>query len=295
MLDPPAVGVNPRQRRALVPPSRRDPIRTMTEASADTPPAVLPDLPEGATLLKEGSIPFRPKERKLESAPLLLNYAAWVLVLGSLLPWYGHGGSWITFAGSKAVIALGCFLFYACVVARTDAPVPAGLGALAKTRWGPEWGHKTKGFLESALQTVPTPLHVLAFLVTGAGFLMPLFDAQVVDMLKALVEVGSLLLGTATLVHIFAFRKGGHFSPLFPLLFLGPAFAGTAILIQTLGGGAIGQKLPQLFGSLLSAGAGLFAVYTMGLALMEAKKEGDAKKTAALEARKAARAARRSG
>lgn len=267
----------------------------MTEASAsETPPASLPDLPEGATLLKEGKIPYRPKERELEQAPLLLNKAAWVLVVGSLLPWYGHGGSWITLGGAKAVVALGCFLFYAAVVARTEQQVPAGLGALAKARWGPEFGVKTRNLKDHALQLVPTPLHVLAFLVTGAGFLLPLADPAVVDMLKALVEVGSLLLGGATLVHIFAYKKGGHFSPLYPMLFLGPAFAGTSILIQTFGGGNVGSKLLQVFGSALSAGAGLFAVYTMVLALMEAKKQGDAKKAAAVEARKAARAARKS-
>ncbi|QDU67953.1 hypothetical protein [Engelhardtia mirabilis] len=267
----------------------------MTDASASpTPPAVLQDLPEGATLLKEGKIPFRPKERKLETAPLLLNKAAWVLVVGSLIPWYGHDGGWVTTVAAKAVVALGCFLLYCCVVARTDDPVPAGLGALGKARWGPEWGTKTRGFKDHILQLIPTPLHILAFLVAGAGFLLPLADPQMGDLLKAMVEVGSLLLGGGTLVHIFAYRKGAHFSPIFPMLFIGPALAGTSILIQTIGGGNIGSKVPALLGSILSAGAGLFAVYTMVLALMEAKKEGDAKKAAAVEARKAARAARKS-
>ena len=56
------------------------------------------------------------------------------------------------------------------------------------------------------------------------------------------------------------------------------------------------KENPVLRRVLLSAlGAGLFAVYTMVLALMEAKKHGDAKKAAAAEARKAARAARKQG
>jgi len=266
----------------------------MTDASASaTPPSVLSDLPEGATLLKEGKIPYRPKERRLETAPRLLNRAAWVLVVGSLLPWYGHGGGLITVAGAKAVLALGCFFFYCSVIARTDAPVPAGLGALGKMRWGPEWGAKSRSIKDSLFQFIPTPLHVLAFITITAGFLMPLADKEITDMLKALVEVGSMLLGCGTIVHIFAYRKGAHFSPLCPLLVLGPAFAGVSILVQVIGGGAIGADPLRLLGSLLSGGAGLFAVYTMALSMMEAKKEGDAKKAEVLVARKAARAARR--
>lgn len=273
---------------------------------ADTPPANLPDLPEGAALLQEGRIPFVPKERQLEEAPLMLGKAAWVLVAGSALPWYGHNGSWVTWGLAKAVVLLGCFLFYAAVVARTDQPVPAGLGALGKLRWGPEYGTKAKSPKDKILGLVPTPLHLAAWALTIVGMLLPFYDpagtavaegegATGFSGLKAVVEVGSLLLGGGTLVHIFAYTKGGHFNPLFPLLFLGPAMAGVLIFFQTLTGGApfTLPNLPKLFGSLLSAGAGAFAVYTVALAMMQAKKEGDAKKQAALEARKAARAARR--
>ncbi|MEO0651048.1 MAG: hypothetical protein AAFZ65_10255 [Planctomycetota bacterium] len=278
--------------------------------AADTPPKVLPDLPEGAALLKEGKIPYIPKERRLEEAPLMLGKAAWVLVAGSALPWYGHNGSWVTFGLAKAVILLGCFLFYASVVARTEAPVPAGLGGLGKMRWGPEFGAKVKSPKDQILSLVPTPLHLLAWVVTIVGFVMPLYDPAGAPIeiangatepsgfsaLKALVEVGSLLLGAGTLVHIFAYKKGGSFNPLFPFLFLGPALAGVLVFIQTIAGVQIfeGLKPVQLLGSLLSAAAGGVAVYTVGVAMAQAKKEGDAKKKAAAEARKAARAARRS-
>jgi hypothetical protein len=282
-----------------------------SDAAADAPPTVLPDLPEGAALLKEGRIPYVPKERQLEEAPLMLGKAAWVLSASSVLAWYGHNGTWVTWGAAKAVVLLGCFLFYASVVARTDQPVPAGLGALGKMRWGAEPGAKTKSFKDKVLAFVPTPLHLLAWVVTAVGFLLPTFDPSPLtvldeqtgesmrnfDSLRALVEVGSLLLGAGTLVHIFAYKKGGRFNPLFPLLFLGPAMAGALVFFQTLGGGAIfsGPNLPKLLGSALSTGAGAFSVYTVGLAMVQAKKEGDAKKQAALEARKAARAARRSG
>ena len=288
-----------------------DPNTTETKpaSGADAPPKDLPDLPEGAALLKEGKIPYIPKERKLEAAPLMLGKAAWVLVAGSALPWYGHGGSWVTWGAAKAVVLLGCFLFYASVVARTEDKVPAGLGGLGKPRWGPEFGAKAKSPKDQVLALVPTPLHLLAWIVTAVGFLLPLYDpaGAPVDVgagatepsgfsaLKALVEVGSMLLGAGTLVHIFAYKKGGHFNPLFPFLFLGPALAGVLVFVQTVLGGEIfeGRKPIQLLGSLLSASAGAVAVYTVGVAMAQAKKEGDAKKKAAAEARKAARAARR--
>ncbi|MHC4262743.1 MAG: hypothetical protein ACYSWX_09495 [Planctomycetota bacterium] len=264
-------------------------------ASAATPPKDLPDLPEGAALLKEGRIPYIPKERKLEEAPLMLGKAAWILLAGSALPWYGHGGTWITWGLAKAVVLLSCFFFYCSVVARTDQPVPAGLGALGKLRWGPPYGTKAKKPHEQILAFVPTPLHLLGLLLMVGGMLVPSYD-EGVDSLKAMVEVGSLFLAGATLVHIFAYKKGGNFNPLFPLLFLGPALSGLLIFFQTLGGGAIfsAENAPKLLGSLLSLGAGAFGVYTMALAMMQAKKEGDAKKAAAAEARKAARAARKS-
>jgi hypothetical protein len=240
----------------------------------------------------------------------MLGKAAWVLVAGSVLPWYGHNGTWVTWGAAKLVVVLGCFLFYAAVVARTDQPVPAGLGGLGKLRWGPEFGAKAKNPKEQILGLVPTPLHLLAWIATIVGMILPFYDpagapaaaeaaedavATNFSALKALVEVGSLLLGAGTLVHIFAYKKGGHFNPLFPLLFLGPAMAGVLIFVQTLFGGApfTVPNLPKLLGSALSAGAGGVAVYTVALALMQAKKEGDAKKKAAMEARKAARAARR--
>jgi hypothetical protein len=267
--------------------------------SSDTPPAQLPDLPPEASLLAEGRIPYRPKERTLEAAPLLLGKAAWVLVIGAALPWCGHQGTWVTSVAAKLVVALGCFLFYAAVVARTGAPVPAGLGALTKPRLGPELGAKAKTPVQKIFAVAPTPLHLLAWAFALGGLFLPLLDParsavpSDFEVLQAFVEVGSLLLGAGTVVHIFAYRKGAHFNPLFPLLFLGPAFLGTSIVLQTLGGGNLGAHLVELLGSLLSAGAGLFAVYTVVLALMAAKKEGDAKKAQALEARKAARASKR--
>ena len=63
-------------------------------AETDIPSAdSLPDLPPETVLLREGRVAFRPTERQLEKAPLLLRNAAWLLLAGSLLPWYGHGGT----------------------------------------------------------------------------------------------------------------------------------------------------------------------------------------------------------
>ena len=184
------------------------------------------------------------------------------------------------------------------------------IGLKALHRLDPETAHNlTLKALKCGLGPVdPMPEDpILATRVLDLDFPSPVglsagFDknAEVMSaMLRAgmgFVEVGSMLLGAGTLVHIFAYKKGGRFNPLFPLLFAGPALSGLLIFFQTLGAGSIfeGSKPIKLLGAGLCLGAGIFAVYTVGLAMTEAKKEGDAKKAAAAEARKAARAARRS-
>lgn len=285
-------------------PEQANPEAANTEAAAAPAPAsgALPPLPEEAVLMKEGTMRFVPKERELEQAPKLLRQAAVVLVVGSLLPWVGHGGGPVTFAGAKVVTILAAVAFYASVFTRLEKPVPFGLAALGKKRWGKPYNHKTKGFKESLAQAIPTPLHVFAGVLAIVGLLMPMGDpvyatSEVVGggAVKGISEVGLLAMGVLTIVHIFAYSKGGSFNPIYPFLFLGALMMGIGRLATA--ASTTEQGAPRLLaygGALLTTIAGAWATWTIVVSMIEAKKQGDAKKAAAMEARKAARAARRS-
>lgn len=266
-----------------------------TQAAPQTPPAVLPPMPEDAQLILEGKMRFVPDRRVLEKAPALLRHAAIILAVGSLLPWLGHGGSWLSFGLAKAVAGLAALCFYAAVLSRTKDPVPAGLGALAKPRWGRPYAWKPKGLAETLAHAIPTPLHLLALLLTVLAVLLPFFDPGVQASLdagsttasagRAAAEIGLLLVGLLTLVHVYAYERGGDFNPLYAFMFLAPLMLGVpAIMNPPTVPPAIG-----LIGGLVAVGAGAYAVYTIVVAMLEAKKQGDAKKAAALEARRAAR------
>jgi hypothetical protein len=288
-------------------PDQEQPEQANPEPAAAAAPApaaadALPPLPEEAVLMKEGTMRFVPKERELEQAPKLLRQAAVVLVVGSLLPWVGHGGGPVTFAGAKVLTILAAVVFYASVFTRLEQPVPFGLAALGKKRWGKPYNHKTKGFKESLAQAIPTPLHVFAGVLAIVGLLMPLGDpvyatSEVVGggAIKGISEVGLLAMGVLTIVHIFAYSKGGSFNPIYPFLFLGALMMGIGRLATA--ASTTEQGAPRLLaygGALLTTIAGAWATWTIVVSMIEAKKQGDAKKAAAMEARKAARAARRS-
>ena len=266
-------------------------------SEATPPPASsLPKMPEAAVLMQEGTMRFVPDKRELEKSPSLLRGAAAALIVASLIPWVGHGGGVMTLVVAKLVAALGCFFFYAAVVSRTKDPVPAGLGGLTKTRWGKAYAEKPHGFVDTLTHALPTPLHVLALLTVIASLVIAMLDPVIASRAaeglqpasggRAAAEVGLLLIGGLTLVHIYAYQRGGHFSPLYPFMFLAPIILGVPVLIATLGGEA---NVLALAGAGLSIGAGVYAVYTIIVAMMEAKKEGDAKKAAAAEARRASR------
>ncbi len=278
----------------------------MSEA-ADVPNlASLPPMPEEAQLIAEGKLRFVPDNRELEKAPKTLRIAGLVLVVACLVPWTGHGGGPFTLIFAKVAALLGCFCFYAAVVGRTKDPVPAGLGALTSKRWGKPYAYKTKGFAEGLAHTIPTPLHVLAILLTLVAVALPFFDPVIAKKLVdesgllmaskpiGAAEVGLLLMGGLTLVHIYAYRRGGQFSPLYPFVFIGAVIMGLTRLQTHLGlmpdGAGTGLN-PQLgvLGSTLALVGGGIAVVTIVMAMADAKKQGDAKKAAALEARKSAR------
>ena len=111
---------------------------------------------------------------------------------------------------------------------------------------------------------------------------------------RAVMEMGTLFLALATLAHVLAYEYGGKFNPIFPLMFLGPAIAG---VLQALGAFGLMGKHPLvplgILGSLIVAGGGFMAMYTMFVSMKEAKVQGEIKAAAMREERKRQRAARR--
>ena len=89
---------------------------------------------------------------------------------------------------------------------------------------------------------------------------------------RAVMEMSTLFLAVATLAHVLAYEYGGKFNPIFPLMFLGPAVAG---VLQALGAFGLMGKHPLvplgIIGSLIVAGGGFMAMYTMYVAMKEAK------------------------
>lgn len=260
--------------------------------------AQLPELPSDAVLVSGGD-PQKARpgaKRQLERAPLLLRQAALVLIAAGLLPWVGHNGTWVTFGLAKVLVALGGWMFLESIKVRTGERVSGLLAPLARMRFGPPPGQKAKG-AAALLAGIPTALHVLAWVVTLAGLFTPLFDpaAALVDVAerdafnfgKAITEVGLFAWGIATFVHIAAYERGGGFSPMYPFVFLAPGIGGLFVLRYALMQDE--KNWISALGAVLAVISGGLAVYTITVAMMQAKKEGDAKRNAALEARRAQR------
>ena len=106
--------------------------------------------------------------------------------------------------------------------------------------------------------------------------------------------MSTLFLAVATLAHVLAYEYGGKFNPIFPLMFLGPAVAGVlqARCLRPHGQASARSSRDHL-GSLIVAGGGFMAMYTMYVAMKEAKVQGEIKAAAMREERKRQRAARR--
>lgn len=287
------------------------------DAQAVPDASTLAEMPAEATLVAEGSVPAPRPDRELEDAPRLLRNAAWVLLGGALIPFtsatdFMAGEGLLSFGIAKVVALLGCLVLAMSVYDRLGRPVPYGLGALAKIRFvpRPEPGKKPKNAIVGLLQSAPTALHWFGLILIVGGALLPLFDPDIaaamadwdpksntpppVSVGKAIGEVMVLLLGGCTLVHIFAYKKGGAFSPLYPFAFLGPAIMAVLTLV---GHFFLDAKINyvSLLGSAVVGVAAGMGVHTIIVAMIQAKKEGDAKREAALEARRAARKARGGG
>lgn len=263
----------------------------------------LPEMPAAAKLVREGSVRAPTVDRELEAAPKTLQNAAWILLGGALFPFMNAGGNILVGFGAKAVGLIGCAMLAAGVFANRGLPVPWGLGFLAKPRFGPPYGTKPKNFVASLLASVPTPLHLVGLiLIVGAPIVAWLdpsigkFNAAQEKLgldatasgFRAAAEVAALLLGGCTLAHILSYKKGGKFSPLYPFLFGGPAFMGLSSMFTSFSSGNIIAGI----GALIVAVAAAIGLYAIGVAMVQAKKEGDMKREESLAAKRAARKTR---
>ena len=246
-------------------------------------------------------------QRELETAPLLLQKASQLLIVGALFPFYtgvqyasqaisqvgnGYRGAvtqnfdWKTWALAKVLILLGGWIAIECAKVRSGKD-KSPLAGLAKA-------HELAGSLVA----------LVLFLVAGglvfqsSGVLVEIqnHSAKEVFKLGAIAEIGVLALGMYTLAHIISYIGGGKFNPIFPLMFLGPAVAGLLNLVAGIsvfsnphtGIGALG-----LIGSLIVGAAGCYAMFIMWKSIQEAQEHGKRRQEEIRAARKAEREAAR--
>lgn len=279
-------------------------------------PHEIPDLPDDvvqvsapvaaaappAKAMSEGE---QPPLRVLDKAPAHLRKAALLVALGCLLPFMGHVGGWMTFALAKLLVLAGAWLWFKQVQHDYGPKLSGVLGKLGDIALVPkkkeEEGEKPKRRREPDKPTAvrhpfPTVLHVLSLLVTVVGCVaLPLVDpTEGLVVMSAVAELGMLAWAAYTWVHIFSYERWGSFNPIFPLMFLGIVFAGVTRVVFGFGAGldSVSGVCAVLGGGVVAIGGGL-AAWTIVEALMQAKKEGDLKKQAAAEARRAARKTRR--
>lgn len=212
-------------------------------------------------------------KRELERAPLLLRKAAIFVAAGSLLPWSSQDAidaGTLTWGGSlaaKALLLIAIGIVYQSHIATHGGKV---FGALAGI------GKLSIPFGKQAKLNALVPL-ALVFALVG------LFPLEGQFLFKSLSEKLILLLAGYTFAHIYDYEHGGRFNPIYPLMFLAPAIGGLGAIFLPVG------VVGKLGAAAVAFGGGL-ACYTLGMAMAQAKKEGDAKRVAVREARKAARA-----
>ncbi len=242
-----------------------------------------------------------PPKRDLEQAPLLLRKASVVLMCGAALPWMTAiltkgNMPWKAWFASWALTLLAGWLLLDGAKARFGAKSSGISRALVKSHALAPVGAAMALFVAAVVICLSTGVYFTGD--TFLGFEAPV-DPEVASSNKylfAALEFGTLFLALATFAHLTAYEYGGKFNPLFPLLFLGPAVAGVlkaldaAAQISSLGGlGVVG-----LVGSVGVAAGGIMAMYTMYVTMKVAKEEGDRKRDAARERKRAEREARRS-
>ena len=203
--------------------------------------------------------------RELERAPMMLQKAAALLTVSALLPWLvpsEDGAFPLERTLAKLVVLLGGWVFYQGIKQRHGEATP--LAALGKN---------------------PKTLATLGLLIMAVG-IAPFIDG---GGMKEMVEKAAVLVGIVTWCQVQDYAKGGKFNPVLgmviPLLGMGGLFRLITVFAAF--------DPFALVGSLGVTIAGVWAGYTMGVAMKEAKEHGKRKKQAALEARKRQRQAKR--
>lgn len=223
-------------------------------------------------------------------APEHLKKAAMIVAVACIVPWLATGGEWTVQIGSKALIYASAYLFHMCVLHRAGEKIDKTFAGLASKSFV-DVNQKPKNAIQGILHSIPTPLHVLGWLFMITGLVLGAFidpDGGLLGKeLTGLAEVGMLAWAAGTFVHIDSFERGGKFNPIFPLMFLGHAIAGALTLVGNITGDA--PDLLAIAGSAGVTAGGVFAMYTIVEAMKQAKVEGDLKKRAQTEARKAER------
>lgn len=244
-----------------------------------------------------------PAKRELEQAPLMLRKASWILVIGALFPFFSalryaaaainkvgdltQAFDWKTWFIIKLMVVLGGWIAYECSLVRSGDKPKSALSGLANA-------HAKAGVGVASLLWIGA----IVFLFMGNGVYVEVSSGitKEVFQLGMVAEIMTLMLGMYAIEHIHGYEHGGKFNPLVPLLMLGPGIAGVLNLLSSIAAfrnpysslGAIG-----LIGSVIVAAGGIFAIKIMIDSMKEAKVQGEIKKAAMREARKAERAAKR--
>ena len=206
-----------------------------------------------------------PAKRELERAPLMQLKAAQYLFLACLLPWGDPTGDFAMGLGEKLVCALGCW-----VAIQSQLGYGAGTGFMKGFAKGGAGKGVVLGLVLSCVGLAP--------LLTG-GFSGGLF-----------LEKLSLIGAGFTWAHIVGYQYGGRFNPLYAFTFSVPIFGAIPSLFVAIAADANGfLKLLAIIGCLVAIATSGQGIRALVLAMMEAKKEGEAKKKAAIEARRLAR------
>ena len=230
--------------------------------AATAPAAAEASAPEPAARKAKG-----PAKRELERAPLMQLKAAQYLFLACLLPWGDPTGDFAMGLGEKLICALGCW-----IAIQSQLGYGTGTGIM-------------KGFAKAG----PGKGVVLGLVLSCVG-LAPLLTGDFSGGL--LLEKLALIGAGFTWAHIVGYQYGGRFNPLYAFTFSVPLFGGIPSLLVAFKADANGFfKLLAIVGSLVALATSFQGIRALVLAMMEAKKEGEAKKKAAIEARRAARKA----
>lgn len=282
------------------------PSDTLHELPEDVHPELPPE--EAAEAAKPQLAPGeQPPLREMLGAPKHLQTAAVIALIGGLLPWQSmHVSGPMTWALGKVLILAGVWMLWQSVDLRNGAKVSGFIASLGAIVLGKKPDTDPKVAARKAARSkgptklevpFPSALHLIGLLIVVVGCMMPLFDGQHTPgfepKLKTFAELGMLAWAAGTWVHIYAYERWGQFNPIFPLIFIGMLVAGFATAIQAVTGGNGIEPVGLLGGLTVGIGGGM-AAYTIVEAMMDAKREGDAKKVVENERRKAARDARKS-